>query len=143
VLPEWQGLAAGGVLWFGAREGLAPVKTGHVAGILEDLEDMGSVAFVIPRQEGKEDHSRELVAELTGSRGAAVHARRNEHGFSRIKVWHQDQPMKVAIVYLEADDLDGAIANMSSDPNEHNVWVSNMIESISGHHPHKADTRPA
>jgi hypothetical protein len=104
---------------------------------------MASVAFVIPRQEGKDDQAKELVAALTGERGNELHPRRVAHGFQRIKIWHQDVPMKIAIVYLEADDLEATFANMAADGHEQNQWVGKMIENISGRHPHEGDTRPA
>jgi hypothetical protein len=103
---------------------------------------MASVAFAIPRQEGSEDHSKELVEALTGERGKEVHSRRVQHGFSRIKVWHQDDP-QIAIVYIEADDLQAAFRAMAADEHEHNKWVSGMIEKISGRHPSDHATRPA
>ncbi|HLQ61273.1 MAG TPA: hypothetical protein VK131_05365 [Candidatus Acidoferrales bacterium] len=103
---------------------------------------MASIAFAIPRREGSEDHSKELVQALTGERGDEVHKRRLQHGFDRIKVWHQDEP-RISIVYMEADDLQAAFRNVASDDHEQVKWVSDMIQKITGHHPTDHAGRPA
>src|SRR5713226_3813810 len=103
------------------------------ARFLEGVGNMASIAFAIPRREGSEDHSKELVQALTGERGDEVHKRRLQHGFDRIKFWHQDEP-RISIVYMEADDLQAAFRNVASDDHEQVKWVSDMIQKITGHH---------
>jgi hypothetical protein len=104
---------------------------------------MPAIAFAIPRKKGKEETAKQLTQELLGGRGEDLHARRRAHGFKRIRVWEQDSPEMISIIYLEADDLDSALKQMAADEHEHNTWFAGMVEDVTGHHPHQADTRPA
>ena len=104
---------------------------------------MASIAFTIPREEGTGDHSKELVQALTeGEIGKSVHDRRRAHGFDRIKVWQQESP-RLTIVYLEAADLDAAIQALAADEHEHNRWVLEKIEKITGRNPKDHEGRPS
>ena len=76
---------------------------------------MPVIAFAIPRKKGKEVTAKQLTEELIGGKGDSLHARRVSQGFKRIRVWEQDLPEAISTVYLEADDLNAAIAQMAAD----------------------------
>jgi len=100
---------------------------------------MPSIAFALPvRDAGNE---REFLAALTGEQGRGVHGAHREHGFRRIKVWRQEGPQAMDIVYLEADDLEAAMSAKAGAGDEHSTWLSSMVEGVTGHKPGAA-TRP-
>jgi hypothetical protein len=103
---------------------------------------MPAIAFAVPRQEGSDDNAQKLLDELTGEAGEQLHHRRVAHGFRRIRIWHQDAPQNMTIVYLEADDLQKAMANMAADDHDHNQRMGDMIGSALGRHPTDHASRP-
>ena len=100
---------------------------------------MPSVAFALPVKSA--DKGKELMAALTGERSGAHHTTSGEHGFSRIKVFLQNTPHEMVVVYLEAPDLEAAIKSRMASDKGHDQFWSEMVAQVTGHAPgatHKA-----
>ncbi len=93
---------------------------------------MAAIAFAVPRPEGKDDASQKLIGELTGETGEQLHQRRRQHGFRRIRVWHQDTPQRLTIIYLEADDLQAVFAGLATSQVPFDHWFREHAREIHG-----------
>lgn len=95
---------------------------------------MPSVAFAVPIVPGMTDQDREAMRSCTeGERQAAHQASRARHGISREAVWIQSTPQgDLAVVYLEADDLQAAFAGLGSSADPFDVWFRDLVRAIHG-----------
>ena len=85
---------------------------------------MQSVAFVAPLLPGKTEIDRAARQSCAnGERTAAHRASRERRGITREAVWIQStRGGDVAIVHLEADDLQAALAGLSTSPDPFDNW---------------------
>lgn len=94
---------------------------------------MTSSAFIIPILPGMVERDREFGAEVTGPRRAEYEASRARLGITREQVWQQETPEgTVTIVYLEADDVEQALAGIGSSQEPFDVWWREQIVEIHG-----------
>jgi hypothetical protein len=86
--------------------------------------DMQSVAFVVPLLPGTEEEDRtEMNSCWRGDRMESHHEARAALGVTRESVWAQDTPGgKVAVVYLEAEDLGRAFQGMATSDHPFDAW---------------------
>jgi hypothetical protein len=97
-------------------------------------EHMQSVAFAAPLLPGKTETERQAMASCSaGERQAAFEASRTRHGISRESVWIQETPGgDVAVVYLEADDLQAAFQGLGSSEEPFDVWFRGHVRDVHG-----------
>jgi hypothetical protein len=95
---------------------------------------MQSVAFVAPMLPGKTETERQAMASCAhGERQAAFEASRTRHGISREAVFIQQTPGgDVAVVYLEADDLQAAFQGLGSSEDPFDVWFRGHVLDVHG-----------
>lgn len=95
---------------------------------------MEEIAFVVPLLPGKEEKDREaMVACWRGDRKTEHNAARAALGVTRESVWAQDTPDgKVAVVYLEAEDLGRAFAGMATSDAPFDVWFREHCLEVHG-----------
>jgi hypothetical protein len=94
---------------------------------------MPSIAFMVPIVPGKEDLDLSTMEEFAGSRKDEYEASRKRLGITRESVWHQETPVgKVAIVYIEADDVGGAMMGIATSQEEFDVWFRERMNEIHG-----------
>jgi len=95
---------------------------------------MQSVAFVAPLLPGKTETDRQVIESCAhGERQAAFEASRIQHGISREAVWIQPTPGgDVAIIYLEADDLQAAFHGLGSSEEPFDVWFRGHVRDVHG-----------
>jgi hypothetical protein len=68
-----------------------------------------------------------------GDRKEAFQASRERHGITREAVWIQETPDgDVAVVYLEADDLEAAFQGVGSSDERFDVWFREHVRDVHG-----------
>ena len=95
---------------------------------------MQSVGLVVPLLPGKEEEDRaEMNSCWRGERMQSHHEARAALGITRESVWVQDTPAgKVAVVYLEADDLARAFQGMATSDNPFDAWFRQHCMNVHG-----------
>jgi hypothetical protein len=95
---------------------------------------MQSVAFVAPILPGKTEIDRAAMQSCAdGERKEAHHASREWRGITRESVWIQQTPGgDFAVVYLEADDIQAAMAGMGESPDPFDSWFREHILEVHG-----------
>lgn len=68
-----------------------------------------------------------------GERTDAHHAPRQRRGVTRESVWIQQTPDgDLAVIYLEAEDLQAATAGLSSSPDPFDSWFREHVLEVHG-----------
>jgi hypothetical protein len=95
---------------------------------------MQSVAFAAPILPGKTEIDRAAMQSCAdGERKEAHHASRERRGITRESVWIQQTPGgDVAVVYLEAADIQAAMAGMGESPDPFDSWFREHILEVHG-----------
>ena len=95
---------------------------------------MASIAFVLPILPGKEDVDRTtLQGFATGDEKDAFAASQRSHGIKRHAVWHQQTPDgAVAIVLLEADDIERALGGSAASQEPFDQRFREFIRDVHG-----------
>ena len=95
---------------------------------------MQSVAFVAPMLPGKTEIDRAAMRSCAdGERTEAHHASRERRGITRESVWIQQTPGgDFAVIYLEADDLQVAMAGLGNSPDPFDSWFRDHILEVHG-----------
>jgi hypothetical protein len=95
---------------------------------------MQSIAFAVPIIPGQTETDRAAMrAVADGDRKAAHAASRQRHGITREAVWIQPTPGgDVAVVYLEAEDLQAAFAGLGSSPDPFDTWFREILRDVHG-----------
>jgi hypothetical protein len=93
-----------------------------------------SIAFSAPILPGKTEFDREAMRScMEGERSSAYQASRGRHGISRESVWVQQTPAgDVAVVLLEADDLQAAFEGIASSEDPFDQWFREMVREAHG-----------
>ena len=95
---------------------------------------MESMAFVQPLKEGKFEEFKQWADELAGGRADDEHARRNDIGLNRLKIWLQHTPSEMAIIYIEAEDMGSALAKWYNHEHDHETWVQSRLDDLVDRH---------
>jgi hypothetical protein len=95
---------------------------------------MQCIAFAAPMLPGKTETDRVAMLSCSqGERKADHEASRARHGISREAVWVQQTPAgDVAVVYLEADDLQAAFAGLGSSQEPFDRWFRDLVRDVHG-----------
>ncbi len=94
---------------------------------------MGEFAFSIPVVPGKEELDRSTLDEMLGARRGEYEAALRNAGITRQAVWHQETPGgTVAVVYVEGDDPETAIAQFGSSDEPLNTWFREQMKDVHG-----------
>jgi hypothetical protein len=79
------------------------------------------------------ERDRTFAAELAGPRRAEFEASRARLGITREHVWLQETPQgTMAVVFLEAEDIGGALAGLASSQDPFDQWWHEQIKAIHG-----------
>jgi fermentation-respiration switch protein FrsA (DUF1100 family) len=110
--------------------GSAPTGAGH----RPRGDAMPSIAFAAPILPGKTEADREAIRSCAdGERRAEFEASRGRHGIKREAVWIQPTPGgDVAVVYIEADDLEAAFAGIGSSEDPFDRWFREQVRDVHG-----------
>jgi hypothetical protein len=95
---------------------------------------MQCIAFAVPMLPGKTEVDRDAMRSCSqGERKAEHDASRERHGISREAVWIQPTPDgDMAVVYLEADDLQVAFAGLGSSQEPFDRWFRDILMEVHG-----------
>jgi len=95
---------------------------------------MQCIAFAAPILQGKTDADRSAMQSVSdGERKPAHQSSRQRYGISREAVWIQPTPADdMAVVYLEADDLQATFAGLGSSQEEFDRWFRDLVREIHG-----------
>jgi hypothetical protein len=95
---------------------------------------MPSIAFVAPLLPGKSDTDSANMASCDhGDRQADHVASRGRAGITREAVWLQPTPMgEVAVVYMEADDLEAAFKALGASEHPFDRWFRDRVRDVHG-----------
>lgn len=95
---------------------------------------MPSVGFAIPVLPGRTDLDRSaLGACWRGERRAAYEDARRRAGITKETVWIQTTPTgDLAVVYIEADDLDAAIDVIGGSTAPFDQWFRDHVRDVHG-----------
>ncbi len=95
---------------------------------------MPAVAFVVPILPDKTDTDRSAMESCRhGDRKTAHESSRERLGISREAVWIQETPGgDVAIVYLEARDLEAAFKGMGTSEEPFDRWFREYVRDVHG-----------
>ena len=93
-----------------------------------------AMAFAAPLLPGKTDADRaSLESCWHGERKADHEASRRRHGITREAVWIQSTPGgDVAVVLIEADDLQAAMGGLGSSDEPFDVWFREHVKDVHG-----------
>src|ERR1035437_7544734 len=93
-----------------------------------------ALPFVSPILPGKTEIDRAAMQSCAdGERQEAHHASRERRGITREAVWIQQTPGgDFAVVYLEADDIQAAMAGMGESPDPFDSWFREHILEVHG-----------
>jgi hypothetical protein len=95
---------------------------------------MQCIAFAAPILPGKTEADRSAMQSvIRGERKAAHASSRERHGITREAVWIQQTPGgDMAVVYLEADDLQAAFAGLGSSQDPFDSWFRGVVSDVHG-----------
>lgn len=94
---------------------------------------MGGFAFSIPVVRGKEQLDRSTLDEMLGARRDEYEAALRDAGITRQAIWHQETPGgTVAVVYIEGDDPETAVAQFGSSDDSFNTWFREQMKEVHG-----------
>jgi hypothetical protein len=94
---------------------------------------MQCIAFAVPILPGKTEADRSAMRSVQGERKQDHQSSRERHGISREAVWIQQTPAgDMAVVYLEADDLQAAFAGLGSSQDPFDRWFRETITEVHG-----------
>ncbi len=94
---------------------------------------MPGFAFTLPVVPGKEELDRQTLDEMAGSRREEYEAALRDAGITRQTVWHQETPNgTMAVVYVEAEDGEAAVAKFGSSDESFNTWFREQMEEVHG-----------
>ena len=93
-----------------------------------------AVAFAIPLLPGKTDIDRSAMRSCwRGDRRTAYEASRRRLGITREAVWIQQLPSgDIAIVHLEADDLNRALTGITTSEDHFDRWLREHSLEVHG-----------
>jgi hypothetical protein len=93
---------------------------------------MQCIAFAALMVPGKTDIDRAAMeACARGERKAEHAASRRRHGITRESVWIQTTPAgDMAVVYLEADDLEAAFAGLGASEDPFDRWFRAVVHEV-------------
>jgi hypothetical protein len=95
---------------------------------------MQSVAFAVRLLPGQTDANRVGLASCwVGARKEAYQDARRRAGIIREAVWIQPTPAgDVAVVYVEADDLETAFTMLACSPESFDRWFRDHVRQVHG-----------
>jgi hypothetical protein len=95
---------------------------------------MQSLAFVAPLLPGKTETDRSALRSCAdGERKDAYESSRARRGIAREAVWIQQTPGgDFAVIYLEADDLQAALAGLGASPDPFDSWFREHVLDVHG-----------
>jgi hypothetical protein len=94
---------------------------------------MNRDGFAVPVLPGMSDRFRQVLAEILGSRRAEYDASRARLGIGSEQLWLQETPQgTLAVVYLEAGDVERAFSGIATSADPFDVWWRREIEAIYG-----------
>jgi hypothetical protein len=95
---------------------------------------MPSIAFAAPLLPGMTELDRDVMTSFqTGERKTDYEDARHRAGITREMVWIQTTPSgDVAIVYLEADDLDAAFTALGKSDQPFDRWFRDHLQQVHG-----------
>jgi hypothetical protein len=90
---------------------------------------MPEIVFALPVLPGKEELDQQTMDEMAGPRRDEYEAALKDAGITRQAIWHQQTPNgTLALVFIEADDVDRAQRFASSDAAISRWFVEQMQE---------------
>lgn len=95
---------------------------------------MPSVGFAVPVLPGKTLVDRDAMGSCwRGHRRAAYEDARRRAGVTKETVWIQATPVgDLAVIYLEADDLDAALATIGGSGEPFDRWFRDHVAEVHG-----------
>jgi len=95
---------------------------------------MQSVAFAVPLLPGQAEANRTALASCwEGARKEAFQDARRRAGIIREAVWVQTERQRdLAVVYLEADELDAAFTMLATSAEPFDRWFRDHIRQVHG-----------
>jgi hypothetical protein len=95
---------------------------------------MPTIAFAAPLLPGTTELDREVMTSFqTGDRKTDYEEARRRAGITRETVWIQTTPAgDMAIIYLEADDLDAAFTSLGKSDQPFDRWFRDHVQQVHG-----------
>jgi hypothetical protein len=95
---------------------------------------MPTIAFTAPLLPGMAELDREVMQSFqTGERKTDYEEARRRAGITRESVWIQTTPAgDLAIIYLEADDLDAAFTTLGKSNEPFDQWFRDHVQRVHG-----------
>lgn len=95
---------------------------------------MAAIAFAVPLLAGKTDVDRLAMESCwRGQRREAYQDARRRAGVTKESVWLQSTPNgDLAVVYIEADDIDAALAALAGSQEPFDRWFRSHIREVHG-----------
>ena len=95
---------------------------------------MQSIGFIAPLLPDKTEADRAALASCWhGERKAAYEDARRRAGITREAVWIQSAPGgDVAVVYMEANDIEAAFKTLGSSDGSFDSWFSDHVRDVHG-----------
>jgi len=94
---------------------------------------MAATGFVVPVLPGKEQDDLDWMEEMTGPRRDQYESTWKSLGVTRHQVWHRETlDGTLAVVYLEADDLQAAMDGIASSDDEFSRWFRGRVKDVHG-----------
>lgn len=103
---------------------------------------MAAIAFAFPIKPGMVEAGYKFIEEMGRDRGDDHHAAHKDHGFKVLKIWHQQKPEEMVVVYVEADHIESTRKNRNESKHEFDKWFDQTVMEITGHHPDAFEVTP-
>ena len=94
---------------------------------------MAAFAFILPILPGKEETDAQMFERFKSTEKGAFEAWHRSHGVRRHAVWHQQTPDgTVAIVLLEADDIEAALRGTATSDEPFAQQFRDSVKDVHG-----------
>jgi hypothetical protein len=92
---------------------------------------MQTVAFALPLTPGKTEEWKDWSNELTGARQSEYQASRRRLGITTERAYYQQTQMgDMAVVYIEAEDLQQVFGGLATSQDSFDVWFRERVKEL-------------
>ena len=92
---------------------------------------MQTLAFALPLTPGKTEEWKSWSNEMAGARQSDYRASRRRLGITTERAYSQQTPMgDMAIVYIEAEDLQQVFGGLATSPDPFDVWFRERVKDL-------------
>lgn len=93
---------------------------------------MDSIIVALPMRPDMSARGRQFLRELTQEKATTHQERHASHGWERLEIWRQTQPVDCVIIRIEADDIVRAHRSRADADHEFERWFDDVVKEVTG-----------